>query len=446
MARHRLVILGGGFGGLYCCQALAKADLDITLVDRRNFHLFQPLLYQVATGSLSPAEIAAPLRSVTANQKNLRVLLDEATGIDPAAKKLILSDGEVPYDTLIVATGAQGHYFGNDQWEEFAPGLKTIEDATRIRHKILFAFEAAERETDVAERQAWLTFVIVGGGPTGVELAGALGEIAFETMRHEFDAINPAEAKILLVDNSEKVLSNYPPELSEKAERSLMKLGVRPRGRVRVTAVDAHGVTLKTPQGEERVAAKTVIWAAGVKGSAFGKVLGEKLGAPLDKGGRVIVEPDLSVPGHPEVLVVGDLANFAHGVEAPLPGVAPVAMQMGRYAAKLIRARLAGQTPPAPFQYFDKGSLAVIGRKSAIAYFEGFGKRQFSGFFAWLLWLFIHLMYLVEFENRLMVFFRWGINYVTHFRGARLITGVSGPPPRTPKAMASEAPTSAPRA
>jgi len=428
MAKHRLVILGGGFAGLYCCQALKNADVEITLVDRRNFHLFQPLLYQVATGSLSPGEIAAPLRSITSGQKNVRVVLDEAVDLDPVAKKLILSDGEAPYDTLIVATGAQGHYFGNDQWEHFAPGLKSIEDATRIRHKILFAFEAAERETDLAERQAWLTFVVVGGGPTGVELAGALGEIAFDTMRHEFDTINPAEAKILLVDNSERVLSNYPAELSEKAERGLMTLGVRPRGRVRVTAVDANGVTLKTPNGEERIATKTVIWAAGVKGSAFGKKLGERLGAPLDKGGRVIVEPDCSVPGHPGVFVLGDLANFAHGVDQPLPGVAPVAMQMGRYAAERIKARLAGNTTaPKPFAYFDKGSLAVIGRKRAVAYFERFGQRQFSGFLAWLLWLFIHLMYLVEFENRLVVFFRWGINYLTYYRGARLITGTSGP-------------------
>jgi NADH:ubiquinone reductase (H+-translocating) len=438
MARHRVVILGGGFGGLYCCQALAKADADITLIDKRNFHLFQPLLYQVATGSLSPGEIAAPLRSVTASQKNLRVLMDEAVGLDAANKKLLLKDGEVPYDTLVVSTGAQGHYFGNDQWEEFAPGLKTIEDATRIRHKILFAFEAAERETDPEERRAWLTFVIVGGGPTGVELAGALGEIAFNTLRREFDAINPADAQILLVDNSEVILSNYPRELSEKAERHIVKLGVRPRGKCRVTAVDDAGVTLKTPQGEERIATKTVIWAAGVKGSGFGKILGDALGAPLDKGGRVVVQPDLTVPGHPEVLVLGDLANFAHGapvngVETPLPGVAPVAMQMGRYAAKLIQSRLAGTAAPQPFAYFDKGSLAVIGRAAAVAYFERFGKRQFSGFIAWLLWLFVHLMYLVEFENRLLVFFRWGINYLTYYRGARLITGFAGPPPKPAK-------------
>ena len=446
MARHRIAILGGGFGGLYCCQALAKEDVDITLVDKRNFHLFQPLLYQVATGSLSPAEIAAPLRSITASQKNLRVLLDEAIGLDPVAKKLILTDCEVPYDTLIVSTGAQGHYFGNDHWEQYAPGLKTIEDATRIRHKILFAFEAAERETDPVARRAWLTFVIVGGGPTGVELAGALGEIASNTLRREFDAINPADAQILLVDNSEVVLSNYPRALSDQAEKYLIKLGVRPRGKVRVTAVDENGVTLKTAAGEERIATKTVIWAAGVKGSAFGKVLGDSLAAPLDKGGRVIVQPDLTVPGHPEVIVIGDLANFAHGLENPLPGVAPVAMQMGLYTAKLIKARLRNEAAPPAFSYFDKGSLAVIGRAAAVAYFEGFGKRAFTGFFAWLLWLFIHLMYLVEFENRLMVFFRWGLNYLTYHRGARLITGTTGPPPRPALKPKEETPAPAPRA
>jgi NADH:ubiquinone reductase (H+-translocating) len=434
MARHRIVILGGGFGGLYFCQAMQREDVDITLVDRRNFHLFQPLLYQVATGSLSPGEIAAPLRSITAKQKNLRVLLDEAVGLDAVNKKLLLRDCEVPYDTLIVATGAQGHYFGNDQWEQFAPGLKTIEDATRIRHKILFAFEAAERETDAAERKAWLTFVVVGGGPTGVELAGALGEMAFNTMRREFDAIDTADAQILLVDNSEVVLSNYPRALSDRAEKYLVKLGVRPRGKCRVTAIDENGVTLKTPNGEERIATKTVIWAAGVKGSAFGKVLGDTLAAPLDKGGRVIVEPDLTVPGHPEVLVIGDLANFAHGLTAPVPGVAPVAMQMGRYAAKLLKARLRGQQAPPAFEYFDKGSLAVIGRAAAVAYFERFGQRMFSGFFAWLLWLFIHLMYIVEFESRVLVFFRWGLNYVTYYRGARLITGVTDPLPPRPVA------------
>lgn len=421
--RHRVVILGGGFGGLYAAQALKKADIDLTLVDRRNFHLFQPLLYQVATGSLSPGEIAAPLRTVLRDQVNSRVLLDEATGLDAVNRQLILSDcGPLPYDTLIVATGSQSSYFGNDQWEEFAPGLKTVEDATRMRHKMLFAFEEAEREPDPLQRQAWLTFIVVGGGPTGVELSGALGEMANDTMRNEFDNIRSEDARILLLDGGDRILSNYPESLSQAAERSLIKLGVRTRNKVRVIGVDADGVTLRTPNGEERLAAKTVLWGAGVKASPFGKILGDQAGAPLDKGGRVLVNPDLTVGQHPEIFVVGDLASMTQdGV--PLPGVAPTAMQQGKYAAAVIQARLAKSAVPPPFRYFDKGSLAVIGRSAAIAYFEKFGKLKFSGFFAWLLWLFVHLMYIVEFQARILVFIRWGFNYLTFQRGARLITG-----------------------
>ncbi len=421
--RHRVVILGGGFGGLYAAQALKKADIDLTLVDRRNFHLFQPLLYQVATGSLSPGEIAAPLRTVLRDQVNSRVLLDEATGLDAVNRQLILSDcGPLPYDTLIVATGSQSSYFGNDQWEEFAPGLKTVEDATRMRHKMLFAFEEAEREPDPVQRQAWLTFIVVGGGPTGVELSGALGEMANDTMRNEFDNIRSEDARILLLDGGDRILSNYPESLSQAAERSLIKLGVRTRNKVRVIGVDADGVTIRTPNGEERLAAKTVLWGAGVKASPFGKILGDQAGAPLDKGGRVLVNPDLTVGQHPEIFVVGDLASMTQdGV--PLPGVAPTAMQQGKYAAAVIQARLAKSAAPPPFRYFDKGSLAVIGRSAAIAYFEKFGKLKFSGFFAWLLWLFVHLMYIVEFQARILVFIRWGFNYLTFQRGARLITG-----------------------
>jgi len=423
---HKLVILGGGFGGLYAAQALNRVDLELTLVDRRNFHLFQPLLYQVATGSLSPGEIAAPLRTVLAKQNNSRVLLDEAIGIDAVKKELILADcGPLPYDTLIVATGSRTSYFGNDQWEEFAPGLKTVEDATRMRHKVLFAFEEAEREPDPAQRQAWLTFIVVGGGPTGVELSGALGEMANDTMRHEFDNINPEDARILLLDGGERVLSNYPTDLSLAAERSLIKLGVRTRNKVRVIGVDADGVTLKTAAGEERIAAKTVLWGAGVRASEFGKVLGEQAGAPLDKGGRVLVAPDLTVPGHPDIFVVGDLASMTQDGN-PLPGVAPTAMQQGKYAAQVIKARLQGRQPPGPFRYFDKGSLAVIGRSAAVAYFENFGKLKFAGPVAWLLWLFVHLMYIVEFQARILVFIRWGFNFLTFQRGARLITGMSG--------------------
>jgi len=421
---HKVVILGGGFGGLYAAQALKRADIELTMVDRRNFHLFQPLLYQVATGSLSAGEIAAPLRSVLSSQLNSKVLLDEAIGIDAVGKKLILADvGPIPYDTLIVATGSRTSYFGNDHWEEFAPGLKTVEDATRMRHKILFAFEEAEREPDLEKRNAWLTFVIVGGGPTGVELAGALGEIANDTMRNEFDNIKPENARILLLDGGECILSNYPESLSDAAVNSLIKLGVRTRNKVRVTGVDADGVTLKTVAGIERIEAKTILWGAGVRASEFGKVLGEA-GVPLDHGGRVLVNPDLTAGAHSNIFVVGDLASMLQDGN-PLPGVAPTAMQQGKYAAKVIMARLKGKPAPAPFRYFDKGSLAVIGRTAAVAYFEKFGKLMFSGPIAWLLWLFVHLMYIVEFEARVLVFIRWGFNYLTFQRGARLITGMA---------------------
>jgi NADH:ubiquinone reductase (H+-translocating) len=417
---HRVVIVGGGFGGLYAAQALKKAPVKITLLDKRNFHLFQPLLYQVATGSLSPGEIASPLRSILSKQKNTQVLLAEAYDLDPDRRKLILNDGEVEYDTLIVATGSQNHYFGNDQWRDVAPGLKTIEEATEIRHKILFAFEAAEREDDPVARSAWLTFVVVGAGPTGVELAGALGEIAHDTLRHEFRSIRPEESRILLLDGSPRVLPPYPESLSHAAERQLIRLGVRSRNGVRVTEIDHDGVTLQGPNGEERIPAKTVIWAAGVAATPFGKTIANRTGAKLDRQGRVIVEPDLTVPGHPEILVIGDLAAVMQD-DKPLPGVAPVAMQQGRYAANTIEARLRNQ-PLEPFHYFDKGSLAVIGRAAAVAYFFG-GKIKISGFPAWLVWLFVHLMYIVEFESRVLVFIQWGFQYLTFNRGARLITG-----------------------
>ena len=417
---HRVVILGGGFGGLYTAQALRNVPVQVTLIDKRNFHLFQPLLYQVATGSLSPGEICSPLRAVLAKQKNTQVLLAEAYDLDAERRRLIVNDGEIEYDTLIVSTGSQNHYFGKDDWARVAPGLKSIEDATAIRHKILFAFEAAEREHDPAARRAWLTFVVVGAGPTGVELAGALGEIAKDTLRDEFRSIRPEEANILLLDGSPRVLPPYPPELSEAAEKHLIALGVRSRNNVRVTNIDAHGVTFQGPNGQERIETRTVLWAAGVTASAFGKVLAERAGAPLDRQGRVKVNPDLTVPGHPEIIVIGDLAEVEQDGK-PLPGVAPVAMQQGKYAAKLVAARL-DRREPAPFHYFDKGSLAVIGRAAAVAYFFG-GKLKIHGFIAWLVWLFVHLMYIVEFENRVLVFVQWGLQYMTFNRGARLITG-----------------------
>jgi NADH dehydrogenase len=412
-----VVIIGGGFGGLEAAKALRKAPVEVLLLDRRNFHLFQPLLYQVATGSLSPGEISAPLRATLRDTKNVRVLLGEAVSIVPESRNLVLADGAVRYDTLIVASGAQNYYFGNKDWPRFAPGLKSIEDATAMRHKILYAFEAAERETDQARREAWLTFVIVGGGPTGVELAGALAEIATDTLRNDFRSIRPESARIILLEGGPHVLPTYPPDLSVAAERSLIKLGVRPRTGVRVTSIDTESVTV---DGHERIPTRTVLWAAGVRPSDFGQALKDHAGATLDKQGRVMVGPDLSIPGHPEIFVIGDLARFEQDGE-PLPGVAPVAIQEGHYVARVIRDRIAGRETAA-FHYFDKGSLAVIGRKSAVVQI---GKIHLKGLIAWLIWLFVHLMYLVGFSNRVIVFFRWGIQYLTFDRGARLITGQS---------------------
>ncbi|BDC52313.1 NADH dehydrogenase [Bryobacterales bacterium F-183] len=422
----KIVIVGGGFGGLYAAQALRRvANAEVTLVDKRNFHLFQPLLYQVATGSLSPGEIAAPLRSVLKNQHNTQVLMAEVTGIDPVAKTLALDGGldSLTYDSLIVATGSRTSYFGNDGWAEVAPGLKTVEDATRIRHKILRAFEAAEKEDNPEIRRAYLTFLIVGGGPTGVELAGAIAEIANDTLRHDFREIRPEESRILVLDGGPRVLGAFPEELSAKAERSLLKMGVRTRNGVRVTSVDADGVVLHSG---ERIPAKTVLWAAGVAASGFGKVLCTATQCETDRGGRVLVGPDLTVPGHPEIFVIGDAAAVKGKDGNWLPGVAPVAMQQGRYAARLAANP---SLPRKPFEYFNKGNLAVIGRASAVA---DFGWLKVSGFFAWLLWLFVHLMYVVEFENRLLVFIRWGIQYFTFSRGARLITGEPVREPETP--------------
>ena len=417
---HRVVIVGGGFGGLYLAKALGRAPVSVAVVDRRNFHLFQPLLYQVATGGLSPGEIASPLRVVLRNNRNTEVLLGEAIDLDVANRRVILSDGEVPYDTLIVATGATHHYFGNDQWEAVAPGLKTIENATEIRSRLLLAFERAERERDPAERRAWLNFVIVGGGPTGVELAGALGEIANDTLRRDFRHIDSREAAILLMEGEPRVLPTFPPDLSAKAECQLIALGVRSLTSARVTAIDADGVTVTVNGSQERIATHTVLWAAGVRASRLGKVLAERAGARLDRAGRVIVEDDLSIPGHPELFVIGDLSSFTHQGGNPLPGVAPVAMQQGSYVARLIQRRLAGREKPAAFHYFNKGNLATVGRNRAVA---EFGRLHISGFPAWFTWVFVHLMYLVEFENRLLVFTEWVYNYVTRNRGARLITG-----------------------
>jgi NADH dehydrogenase len=406
---------------------LRHAPLDITLIDRRNFHLFQPLLYQVATGSLSPGEISSPLRGILSRQRNVRVLLGEAAAIDPNARRLTLKDGGVfEYDALLVATGSKSSYYGNDAWRNFAPSLKTVEEATAIRHKILFAFEAAERENDPARRHAWLTFVIVGAGATGVELGGALGEIARHTLKHDFRSIRPQEARIILLDGSPHVLPSYPEDLARDAERALIHLGVQVRAGVKVTSVDANGATFHNQRGEtERIESKTVLWAGGVTVTTFGKTLAQSTGAETDKQGRIRVNSDLTIPHWPDIYIVGDLAAAAGADGKPLPGVAQVAMQGGAYAARAIVARLGaapGAAPPKlePFHYFDKGDLAVIGRGSAVARIFG---AHLSGWIAWLVWLFVHLMYLVQFQNRVIVFIQWGIQFVTFSRGARLITG-----------------------
>jgi NADH dehydrogenase len=417
---HHVVILGGGFGGLYAAQALKHTPVQVTLVDKRNFHLFQPLLYQVATGGLSPGDIASPLRAVLNRQKNTRVITAEVIDLKPEQHQVVLRDGELPYDTLIVATGVSHHYFGHDAWSAEAPGLKTIEDAIEIRRRILLAFEAAEREADPEKRRAYLTFVIVGGGPTGVELAGALAELAHNTLKNDFKNIDPAEAKILLVEGVERVLPPYPAELSAKAKQVLLQRGVTVQTNTLVTDIQKGMITLRRDNAEpELVQARTILWAAGMKASALGQVLAERTGAALDRAGRVMVEPDLTIAGQPNIFVIGDLANFSHQGEKPLPGVAQVAMQQGKYAAKLIGHRLNGESLP-PFRYHDPGSLAVIGRNAAVA---DLGWLKLSGFIAWLMWSFIHIFYLIEFDNRVLVMLQWAWNYFTRKRGARLITG-----------------------
>lgn len=411
--------MGGGFGGLYAAKKLSHADVDLTLIDRRNFHLFSPLLYQVATGALSPGEIASPLRYVLNRQRRTRVLLGEVTDIDAEKREVILADGSrVPYDTVIFATGSTDSYFGHPEWKDKAPSLKTVEEATEIRSRLLLAFEQAERETDAERRRAELAFVIVGAGPTGVELAGAIAEISRDTLKKDFRSIDPADASIYLIEGADRLLPAYPPKLSRAAEISLTGLGVETRTSAKVTQIDAGGVTVQSAGNDVRIAANTVLWAAGVQASALGKVLAERTGARLDRVGRVLVQPDLSVDGHPEILVIGDLAGLVQDGKQ-LPGVAPTAMQQGRYAAALIRNRLRNEKTK-PFRYFDKGMLATIGRNAAVA---KIGPLQFSGILAWLAWLFIHLLYIVVFENRLVIATHWAYDYFTYNRGARLITG-----------------------
>ena len=418
--QHRVLILGGGFAGLVAAQTLKRADVSITLLDKRNFHLFQPLLYQVATGSLSPAEIAAPIRAVLSHQKNVEVLLGEAVDIDPQSKKILLADGDsFPYDTLIIATGSQTSYYGNDQWRENAPSLKSIEEATRMRHKLLYAFERAERAETEAEERAWLTFVIVGAGATGLELAGALAEIAHHTLKHDFRRIRPQEARIILMEGGPRVLPPYPEDLSAKAEKLLENLGVEIMLDSFVTNIAADEVSYKHGETSGTVPARTVFWAGGVTATPFARKVAERLNAETDRSGRLKVNSDLTVPNHPEIIVLGDLAISYDAKGNPLPGVAQVAIQGGKYAGKLIKARLAGRALP-PFKYFDKGDMAVIGRAAAVANIFGI---HVSGFIAWCLWVFIHLIYIVEFQSRVIVLIQWGFLYLTFDRSARLITG-----------------------
>jgi NADH:quinone reductase (non-electrogenic) len=419
---HRVTIIGGGFGGLSAALRLKRAPVQVTLIDRCNYHLFQPLLYQVATGALSPANIASPLRNVLKKQKNTRVLLGEAIGFDVAKRRVILSDGAVDYDTLVIATGSSHQYFGHDEWAQFAPGLKTVEDATDMRRRILLAFEAAEREQDPEKLRAWMTFVIAGAGPTGVELAGTLGEIANDTLRHDFRNIDPSKARIILVEGTDRVLPPYPVGLSAAAKGMLERLGVTVRTSAMVTDVTKESVTIRAGDGTETIPTRTVLWAAGVLASPLGRILSEETGAMLDKVGRVIVEPDLSVPGHSEIFVIGDLANFSHQTGKPLPGVAQPAIQQGRYVANTIAGRLRGEKKPPAFHYWDKGNLATVGRAAAVADLHWL---RLSGLPAWLIWLFVHLMYIVEFKNRLLVLVQWAGLYITYDRTARLITGKS---------------------
>jgi NADH dehydrogenase len=422
---HSVVIVGGGFGGLYAARALGRdARVDVTVLDRRNFHLFQPLLYQVATGALAPGEIAQPLRSILRRNRNTTVLLGEAVDVDPARRDVQMADGgPIAYDTLIVATGARHSYFGHDEWAPLAPGLKSIDDATEIRRRILIAFEAAEREADKDRRSAWMTFVIVGGGPTGVELAGALGEIANDTLRHDFRSIDPRDARILLVEALDRVLTTYPVDRSESARRQLERLGVTVRTGTRVVAITADGVGVASEAGEDAIPARTVLWAAGVLASSFGRNVARALGAETDRAGRIVVGPDLTVAGHPEVFVIGDAAVQPWKPDRPVPGVAQGGIQGGTYAAGAIRLRLDGALLP-PFRYRDRGDVAVIGRLSGVTNISWLGPlgRQ-GGFVAWLLWLGIHIVYLIGFANRIVVVTRWAWSFVTHGRGSRLITG-----------------------
>ncbi len=423
----RVVIVGGGFGGLYAAKALCRGPVGVTLVDRQNYHLFQPLLYQVATAGLSPGEIAMPIRSVLRKCPNVEVLMAEVAAVELDQSRLMTSDGPLPYDHLILATGARHAYFGHDEWEPIAPGLKSLDDALEMRRRVLLAFEAAEKETDPQARAALLTFVVVGAGPTGVELAGAISELARHTLIKDFRNVDPTKARVLLVEAGPRVLSAFPEALSQRARQSLERLGVEVLTDAAVAHLDARGVTLRSGA---HLASRTVLWAAGVSASP----LARSLGVTLDRVGRVPVEADLSVPGHPNVFVIGDLASFPHQTGKPLPGLAPVAIQQGTHAAQNVLRRVRGEAT-VPFRYKDRGTMATIGRAAGVA---ERGTLQLSGFLGWLAWLFIHLLFLVGFRNRLAVLLQWTWSYLTYQRGARLITGLGGRVPAVSRPVTLE--------
>jgi len=416
---HKVVIVGAGFGGLYAARKLSNKKVQVTIIDKRNFHLFQPLLYQVATGGLSPGDIASPIRAIFKEAPNVRVIKAALEEILPGEKAVIAGGRKVPYDTLIIATGVSHHYFGNDHWEKDAPGLKTVEDALTIRQRILSAFESAELEEDPEKRRALLRFVIVGGGPTGVELAGALSELAHSTMVRDFRNFSPGDTEIYLAEGTGRLLPPFPEKLSGRAKRSLEKLRVKVLTESMVTGVDEDRVYLKNGDREDVLQARTILWAAGVKAGPVSDIVYRATNAERDRAGRIKVKNDLSLEGFPDIMVIGDLAYF-ETPDGPLPGVAPVAMQQGKYAAEKIVAQQSGKTIK-PFEFWNKGNLAVIGRKAAVADVNGL---KFSGWFAWLIWIFVHIAYLIEFDNKIKVLFQWGWNFLTRKRGARLITQI----------------------
>lgn len=416
MARPRIVIVGAGFGGLSAAHGLAGADADVTVIDRRNYHLFQPLLYQVATAGLSPAQIAQPIRSIVRDAQNVRVVMGEVDGVDQQRRTVQLRDRTIGYDVLVLAMGSRHAYFGHDDWEQVAPGLKNVDDATSIRRRILSAFEEAEQSADPGERRRLLTFVVIGAGPTGVEMAGAIAELAHVGLRRDFRVINPGEARIVLVEAGSRVLASFPAALSEAAQRSLERLHVEVRLGQPVSHCDETGVTIGPEDLKEHLPAATIVWAAGVASSRAA----QWLDVGKDKVGRVMVGPDLTVPGHPEIFVIGDTAHVVGVDGQPLPGLAPVAKQQGAYVARLLRTRLAGKPPPGPFRYRNYGTMATIGRRSAVA---DFGWVKLHGTLAWFLWGLVHITFLIGFRNRLVVMLDWMWSYVTFQSGARLITG-----------------------